>query len=912
MFQLHNKIMALSVDDPAIPGRKATFLDLCYRGTDNKCQLDDGYLWYWLKDFTLFLQDVGGSATDPAAGNYTAFKERVSSTTYPDGQPVSLLSVFGGTTFSFDPFQLQAAQIIASDYTLDEAVDKDVAKLWHDAFTDLMKAELPQLRYMSATWITGSTVGEELGKAINNDMMLVIISLLVYIVIAVLVLARWDRVRARTALALAGILVTGLGLMSGWGWGMIFGMPFTPLQQLSPFILLGMGIDVVFILQKSYDIIVEREPWLAPPEAFARLMSTAGLSVQVTLLASAVAFALGSVDELNSVKWFSAFSALNTLMILVLMMTMFVACMVITERRIAANRLDCLCCITSSQPAPASPAQPQLSAELSTTITKHATSDDLKASVALSLPPTQAIPPMDAVKGAPGAGSDSGARDAGAPLAAIHDDDVADENMVKRFFRKYYAPFLGRWYIKVLVLCLFAAWGAASWYGIYQVQYGQPLSDLAPDGSYLQDYDAVQQATYQQQVGEPVGLYFRDIDVSQPEVQYKMFASLATVLDNKMFNASTSAFLGNWLITFTLWAQGRGETVPQATNNCYNPYVGRVVGNLAGVIFPRAITGCVPAARFYPLLAQWQAEQGASSSVIMQGGRVLTSRMSVMQIAKADDDRYENKLMNEVRDLEKALNDAYFGGMKGDGGTYASFIYGGSYVFNEGDRLLPKQTMIYFILALVGVFVVTTFMLVNPVASLLLAAAVGLVGLYLFGELWALQIRFNQVSVINMIMATGLSVDYCVYTAQKFMTVAADGTGNGRMLVALSDTGSAVFLGGMTALLGSVPMAFSKSVIIRTFFKLIFGTVLFSMLVGLILVPVVLSILAPPPVRSALIADGHPAPVTLPPAPTSSQQQQAVGETGEEAERKKRQEAGSSKEVQAGAEDVEAGPATSS
>jgi hypothetical protein len=29
-------------------------------------------------------------------------------------------------------------------------------------------------------------------------------------------------------------------------------MPFTPLQQLSPFILLGMGIDVMFILVKGY------------------------------------------------------------------------------------------------------------------------------------------------------------------------------------------------------------------------------------------------------------------------------------------------------------------------------------------------------------------------------------------------------------------------------------------------------------------------------------------------------------------------------------------------------------------------------------------------------------------------------------------------------------------------------------
>ncbi len=61
---------------------------------------------------------------------------------------------------------------------------------------------------------------------------------------------------------------------------------------------------------------------------------------------------------------------------------------------------------------------------------------------------------------------------------------------------------------------------------------------------------------------------------------------------------------------------------------------------------------------------------------------------------------------------------------------------------------------------------------------------------------------YAQVSVINLIMATGLSVDYSVYFAQKFMTTRADGTGNGRMTRALADTGFAVFLGGFTALLG--------------------------------------------------------------------------------------------------------------
>ncbi len=39
-------------------------------------------------------------------------------------------------------------------------------------------------------------------------------------------------------------------------------------------------------------------------------------------------------------------------------------------------------------------------------------------------------------------------------------------------------------------------------------------------------------------------------------------------------------------------------------------------------------------------------------------------------------------------------------------------------MFAEGDSILGEQALIYFILALVGVGVVTLFMLVNPIASI--------------------------------------------------------------------------------------------------------------------------------------------------------------------------------------------------
>lgn len=58
-----------------------------------------------------------------------------------------------------------------------------------------------------------------------------------------------------------------------------------------------------------------------------------------------------------------------------------------------------------------------------------------------------------------------------------------------------------------------------------------------------------------------MGLYFKGIDVSTPENQYKMLKSLELVLEAKKFNASTTSFLSNWLISFNLWAQDKNETV---------------------------------------------------------------------------------------------------------------------------------------------------------------------------------------------------------------------------------------------------------------------------------------------------------------------------------------------------------------
>ncbi len=57
-------------------------------------------------------------------------------------------------------------------------------------------------------------------------------------------------------------------------------------------------------------------------------------------------------------------------------------------------------------------------------------------------------------------------------------------------------PLLSKWWVKVAVLAFFTFWIAISFYGIGKIKYGQPLSTLVTDGSYVAHYDTVQQVCH--------------------------------------------------------------------------------------------------------------------------------------------------------------------------------------------------------------------------------------------------------------------------------------------------------------------------------------------------------------------------------------------------------------------------------
>ena len=174
------------------------------------------------------------------------------------------------------------------------------------------------------------------------------------------------------------------------------------------------------------------------------------------------------------------------------------------------------------------------------------------------------------------------------------------------------------------------------------------------------------------------------------------------------------------------------------------------------------------------------------------------------------------------------------------------FISAVFYQFWETNRVILRELTLNLLMALAGVALVSLLLLVHPAAVLIIVAAVAIVDLALFAEMWFIAIPINTISVVNLVMAVGLAVDYALHVVHAFLC-ARGASRRARVRGTMLGVAAAVLLAALTTILGVVILAASSSVIMRTFFQLLFGTLVAGGIVGLAGVPVVLSLVGPGP-----------------------------------------------------------------
>ena len=133
------------------------------------------------------------------------------------------------------------------------------------------------------------------------------------------------------------------GCIAGYGTCMLIGIPFTVLQQILPFILVGIGIDDAFVISGAFDAI---DPSLSIPDRIEKAIQRVGVSITLTKVTSIASFLLGATCVFPSVQFFCVYASCSVFYIWLLHCTTFCALLALDARRAGAEppRLDpCFC-----------------------------------------------------------------------------------------------------------------------------------------------------------------------------------------------------------------------------------------------------------------------------------------------------------------------------------------------------------------------------------------------------------------------------------------------------------------------------------------------------------------------------------------------------------------------------------------
>jgi len=901
-------VFALEAKIEALPG----WQEACLRLKDDQPCVRNSITALWC-DYDAFAAEVLAAGDAGAQKEAILFKINGPSRDSCSFGPLERLRVLGapayddGGTFqtASRDSEIVTAKSVYGAYLLDW--DKGEAKLRAaaEAFEALMTAERLRLGASAGTTNTKSVTTDvtvvnvtthappltvdfayslafdtEIARSVTGDIPLVAASFAA-ISVATSLGQLFRKKRSDVSFATAanwGVLSVALGVATGYGVVIWCGVKFTSLAQIGPFIFLGVGVDDVVVLLEAFRSARETiRDGGSVRERFEFVAERAGVSIAITSITNFLAFALGSLTVIPAVSWFCLYASVTILCDFAIVASFFLAVLVLLE--------------TADQNA----GRPKRAFDAAAAETRPLPPSRTEAQRARRRDVERRLAETTTTK------------------TTFLSENAGNKNVSSGVFDRVvrgYAEFLMRTSTRVAVLLVFAGYGAAGLANVGSVKEGLPRTALAPDDSFLQGYFSKFDASFESQTGIALEHHFQGFRHETPQAQARVFAAWGVFLGSP-YVESVAAYASedgaspasNWLVAAVAAANAANASAP-----CASLGVAAEVCALAAVPFGGLeVTGAggpnlIPEPFFMDALNAAVAARPEIAAVLRRPpdasspsglGAPVASAVVTRARPVADDYPmqlriYEDMIRcdEEIRWMFEAESESV-SSQRTDGGVEAvaartdvvvksrvddavggatvptvasvafdrprAFTFSENLVYWQQDAVLWNELVVNLSLAGTGVFIVCVLALAHP-AALVAVAGVGVVDVFLFATLVIGDIRFNVISVINFVMAVGLAVDYTLHFCHAFL--AAPGICEiERVQYTMRTMGSSILKGGGTTLVGTLPMAFSRSVIFRTFFALLFSTIVYGLAVGLILIPVVLSIV-PLPAATHLHVEG--------------------------------------------------------
>ena len=208
---------------------------------------------------------------------------------------------FGGTT---PPDRtIKKATALQMVYLMNDFSDqKEIDKVleWEKKFIDKLESLDGNFSCFKVHYSSERSQDDAIAESSGSDITLVSITFTLMITFACVMLGKFlNPLTGHSLLANAGVFAVALGILSGFGLAMWCRVPFVSFMGVLPFLVLGIGIDDMFILVDELD----RQPRdMSVTEKIKAVMSHSGATVTMTTMTDLVAFAVSTSSSFPAIR----------------------------------------------------------------------------------------------------------------------------------------------------------------------------------------------------------------------------------------------------------------------------------------------------------------------------------------------------------------------------------------------------------------------------------------------------------------------------------------------------------------------------------------------------------------------------------------------------------------------------------